>query len=67
MMMKYQYHLNLSEERQPGGNGVRRCRLAAASGRNSWEEFLALDDVLTSIGQEATHRLAFQASYPVRP
>jgi hypothetical protein len=42
-------------------------RLAAASGRSSWEEFLVLDDLLTSIGQKADQRLAFQASYPVRP
>jgi len=42
-------------------------RLAAANGRNSWEEFLAVDDLFTSIGQEADQRLAFQASYRVRP
>jgi hypothetical protein len=41
-------------------------RLAEGSGRTIWEEFLALDDLLTSIGQEADQRLAFQASYPVR-
>ena len=39
-------------------------RLAEASGRTPWEEFLALDDILTSIGNGADQRLAFQASYP---
>jgi hypothetical protein len=42
-------------------------RLAAESGRSAWEEFLAFDDLLTSIGQQADQRLALQASYPVRP
>jgi hypothetical protein len=40
-------------------------RLAEASGRSTWEEFLAFDDLLTSVGDGATQRLAFQASYPV--
>ena len=40
-------------------------RLAEASGRTHWEEFLALDDILTSIGNGADQRLAFQSSYPV--
>jgi hypothetical protein len=31
------------------------------------EEFLALDDLLMSIGQGADDRLAFQASYRIRP
>jgi hypothetical protein len=42
-------------------------RLAQASGRSSWEEFLSLDDLLTSVGEDADHRLAFQDAYPVRP
>lgn len=41
-------------------------RLAQASGRSAWEEFLAFDDLLTSLGQQADQRLAFQAAYPVR-
>lgn len=41
-------------------------RLAGASGRTLWEEFLAFDDVLGSIGEGADARLAFQASYPVQ-
>ena len=41
-------------------------RLAEASGRAPWEEFLALDDLLTSIGNGADQRLDFQARYPVR-
>ncbi|MDX3641379.1 HD domain-containing protein [Streptomyces sp. MB09-02B] len=40
-------------------------RLAEASGRPGWEEFLALDDLLDPLGAGADHRLAFQASYPV--
>jgi hypothetical protein len=41
-------------------------RLARASGREAWEEFLALDEVLGRIGDGADGRLAFQASFPVR-
>ncbi|MFE9425073.1 phosphohydrolase [Kitasatospora sp. NPDC006697] len=40
------------------------ARLAAASGRSAWEEFLDLDSVLTRIGDRADERLAFQMSYP---
>jgi hypothetical protein len=40
-------------------------RLAQSSDRTPWEEFLAFDDLLTSIGNDADQRLAFQASYPV--
>jgi hypothetical protein len=40
--------------------------LAEASGRPAWEEFIALDEVLTGIGDEADQRLAFQASFPVQ-
>lgn len=40
-------------------------RLAQACGRMPWEEFLAFDELLTSIGNDADKRLAFQASYPV--
>ncbi|MGA4979890.1 HD domain-containing protein [Streptomyces cinereoruber] len=39
--------------------------LAAATGREPWEEYLALDDLLTRIGTHAPHRLAFQATFPV--
>lgn len=42
------------------------ARLAEASGRTRWEEFLAFDDVLAALGDGADQRLAFQASYPVR-
>ncbi|WP_405868472.1 HD domain-containing protein [Streptomyces sp. NBC_00005] len=41
------------------------ARLAAASGRPAWEEFLAFDDLLTAIGHDADRRLAFQSAYPV--
>lgn len=40
-------------------------RLAEAGGRTVWEEFLELDDLLTSVGDGADARLGFQASYPV--
>ncbi|MGW6981058.1 HD domain-containing protein [Streptomyces sp. NPDC054932] len=40
-------------------------RLARATGREHWEEYLALDDLLTRIGDGAGRRLAFQASFPV--
>ncbi|MER5737320.1 HD domain-containing protein [Streptomyces sp. NPDC002262] len=39
--------------------------LAAATGREPWEEYLALDDLLTRLGADAAHRLAFQAAFPV--
>ncbi|MCD0484823.1 HD domain-containing protein [Streptacidiphilus sp. ASG 303] len=40
-------------------------RLAEAAGRAAWEEFIALDEVLSRIGDEADERLAFQASFPI--
>ncbi|WP_410652783.1 HDIG domain-containing metalloprotein [Amycolatopsis sp. cmx-4-54] len=40
-------------------------RLAASSGQQPWEVFMALDDVLDRIAADADGRLAFQASYPV--
>jgi hypothetical protein len=42
-------------------------RLAAASGQQPWEAFMALDDVLDRIAADADRRLAFQASYPIAP
>ncbi|MFD4241029.1 HD domain-containing protein [Streptomyces sp. NPDC058525] len=39
--------------------------LSAASGREPWEEYLALDDLLTRLGSDAGRRLAFQAQFPV--
>ncbi|MGA5819203.1 HD domain-containing protein [Kitasatospora sp. NPDC094028] len=41
-------------------------RLAAATGQQPWEAFLALDDLLTGIGEDAPRRLAVQAAHPVR-
>jgi hypothetical protein len=43
------------------------ARLTQASGREAWEEFLALDGLLEAIGSRADERLAYQASFPVRP
>ncbi|MFG2938605.1 HD domain-containing protein [Streptomyces sp. NPDC048282] len=39
--------------------------LAAATQREPWEEFLALDDVLARLGAGAGPRLAFQSAFPV--
>jgi hypothetical protein len=41
-------------------------RLAQASGRPAWAEFLALDEVLSRVGEDADRRLAYQASFPVQ-
>ncbi|MFF5262951.1 HD domain-containing protein [Actinomadura viridis] len=40
-------------------------RLAAVSGQEPWEAFLALDDVLGGLAEGADRRLAFQAAHPV--
>ncbi|MET7687255.1 HD domain-containing protein [Streptomyces sp. NPDC005483] len=40
-------------------------RLAESSGRTVWEEFLALDDALTALGEDAPERLTFQTTHPV--
>jgi hypothetical protein len=42
------------------------ARLAEATGGEVWEEFAALDDLLTAIGEDADRRLAFQGAFPVR-
>lgn len=39
--------------------------LCRTTGREPWEEFLALDDLLCRIGEGADGRLAFQSSFPV--
>jgi hypothetical protein len=39
--------------------------LAAASGQQPWETFMALDDVLDRIAADADRRLAFQARHPL--
>ncbi|MFJ3754963.1 HD domain-containing protein [Streptomyces sp. NPDC090080] len=40
--------------------------LADACRRAPWEEYLALDDLLTRLGADAAARLAFQSAFPVR-
>lgn len=40
-------------------------RLAEAGGEEPWQVFMALDDELSRIAEDADRRLAFQASYPV--
>lgn len=42
------------------------ARLVHTTGGQHWEEYIALDDLLTGIGDAADGRLAFQSSYPVR-
>ncbi|HEY8480706.1 MAG TPA: HD domain-containing protein [Spirillospora sp.] len=42
------------------------AHLAQATGRPLWEEYAALDEFLTRIGDDADERLAVQAAYPVR-
>jgi len=54
-------------KRVPELEDLEVTRLAAASGQPAWEEFLAFDNLLASIGEDATRRLAFQASYSVHP
>ncbi|MET9958451.1 hypothetical protein ABZ128_05075 [Streptomyces sp. NPDC006326] len=39
--------------------------LAGATGREPWEEYLALDDLLARLGADADRRLAFQSAFPV--
>ncbi|MFQ3556981.1 HD domain-containing protein [Streptomyces gramineus] len=39
---------------------------ADAGRRAPWEEYLALDDLLTRLGGDAAARLAFQSAFPVR-
>ncbi|TDD13533.1 HD domain-containing protein [Nonomuraea diastatica] len=40
-------------------------RLAQASGQQPWEEYAALDELLTHIGDTADQRLTFQSAYPI--
>jgi HD superfamily phosphodiesterase len=41
--------------------------LATASRRQPWETFMALDDLLTHLAEDADRRLAFQARHPITP
>jgi hypothetical protein len=51
-------------KRVPGLEDLVVTRLAEATGGAAWEEFAALDDLLTAVGEDADRRLAFQASFP---
>jgi len=42
-------------------------RLAEATGRSAWEEFLAFDNLLTSIGEDADGRSRFKLRTWVLP
>ena len=53
-------------KRVPGLEDLLVARLAEASGRPGWEEFMALDQFLEHLGDGAGERLAFQSRYPVR-
>lgn len=52
-------------KRVPEPEDLLVARLAQASGRDAWEEFLALDGLLQTIGDHADERLAFQAAFPI--
>ncbi|WP_345471779.1 HD domain-containing protein [Actinoallomurus oryzae] len=39
--------------------------LASTAGREPWEVFMALDDLLTELAAGADRRLAFQSAYPI--
>lgn len=41
------------------------ARLSEATSQPAWEEFIALDEVLSRIGDRADERLVFQASFPI--
>ncbi|MFJ8491236.1 HD domain-containing protein [Streptomyces sp. NPDC094038] len=53
------------DKRVPGLEDRLVRALADATRREPWEEYLALDDLLTRIGATAAPRLAFQAAFPV--
>ncbi|MFG2297677.1 HD domain-containing protein [Streptomyces sp. NPDC048603] len=53
------------DQRVPGLEDRFVRELADATGREPWEEYLALDDLLTRLGADAPRRLAFQAAFPV--
>ncbi|WP_420077990.1 HD domain-containing protein [Streptomyces sp. JL4002] len=53
------------DKRVPGLEDRLVRALAAATGREPWEEYLALDDLLARLGADAARRLAFQASFPL--
>ncbi|MGW0581299.1 HD domain-containing protein [Streptomyces sp. NPDC002920] len=43
------------------------AELSRASARPAWQEFLALDEFLTAVGDHADRRLAWQATHPLTP
>lgn len=53
------------DKRVPGLEDRLVRALACATGREPWEEYLALDDLLTRLGADAGRRLAFQSAFPV--
>ncbi|MFE9675483.1 HD domain-containing protein [Streptomyces sp. NPDC006259] len=52
-------------KRVPGLEDLVVAGLCRAGGRPAWEEFLALDEFLTHVGEAAHRRLAWQAAHPV--
>ncbi|MFD4507874.1 HD domain-containing protein [Streptomyces sp. NPDC058457] len=53
------------DKRVPGLEDRVVRALAGATRREPWEEYLALDDLLTRLGAAAASRLAFQSAFPV--
>lgn len=47
------------DKRVPGLEDGLVRELSAATGREPWEEYLAVDDLLTRLGADAARRLAF--------
>ena len=54
-------------KRVPELEDLLAARLTKASGRDGWDELIALDSLLEVIGDSADERLAFQAAFPVHP
>jgi hypothetical protein len=54
-------------KRVPDLEDLLAARLTQAGGQDAWDELIALDDLLETIGDAADQRLAFQASFPVHP
>jgi hypothetical protein len=52
-------------KRVPELENLLLARLAESSGREPWEELIALDVLLERIADGADQRLAFQSSFPV--
>lgn len=54
-------------KRVPELEDLLAASLTKASGRDAWDELIALDSLLEAVGDGADERLAFQAAFPVHP